>query len=452
MNNFLYDFQCKSFLDLFKKYWTVLIFGPIIISILIMLLGGRLWMAIMVGFCKIDGFLDYFPSPFGSDCFVFAVFPTILFLLLYFCFLFFRKIWLLIPSVFFLTFPIEIAYENIIHDDYNYIGGQYLAFLDNEKIGVMDCWRNTILSPTYEKYIPCFEYREDGHRTKASSLVLCLFFKDARCFVFTCHEQLVEVERVVLNPKYRKKEKDIFSIYKKDNTFDTLLESKKHKHRRLYSLQCTDEKFVLGYLMSVNRYHPTSIEERNTAEYHFISSKGAYLGGGKYYILGHTEADDEAIGFSKNKKTWDIVAMHHDDAIYYTSSDEDITRESREIFEEYDTSFVYNVGFFCQGIYLSNRIKPNDDTYILENNIEKHPSQNNNITSDTNYYPTTHMVAKPQTCGICSGTGSCTTCYGRGIISIGSGYIKCGACGGRGRCATCNGSGVSGTVQVLEYY
>ena len=33
-------------------------------------------------------------------------FPTILFLLLYFCFLFFRKIWLLIPSVFFLTFPI----------------------------------------------------------------------------------------------------------------------------------------------------------------------------------------------------------------------------------------------------------------------------------------------------------------------------------------------------------
>ena len=144
--------------------------------------------------------------------------------------------------------------------------------------------------------------------------------------------------------------------------------------------------------------------------------------------------------------------MLHDDAIYYTSSDEDITRESREIFEEYDTSFVYNVGFFCQGIYLSNRIKPNDDTYILENNIEKHPSQNNNITSDTNYYPTTHMVAKPQTCGICSGTGSCTTCYGRGIISIGSDYIKCGACGGRGRCATCNGSGISGTVQVLEYY
>lgn len=67
------------------------------------------------------------------------------------------------------------------------------------------------------------------------------------------------------------------------------------------------------------------------------------------------------------------------------------------------------------------------------------------------YYPTNHLVTRPHTCGICSGTGRCSTCYGRGISTIGSAHT-CGACGGTGRCATCNGSGISGTEQVLEYY
>lgn len=68
------------------------------------------------------------------------------------------------------------------------------------------------------------------------------------------------------------------------------------------------------------------------------------------------------------------------------------------------------------------------------------------------YYPTNHLVTRPHTCGICSGTGHCSSCYGQGLTYIENHNHVCGACGGNGRCATCNGTGISGTEQVLEYY
>lgn len=71
---------------------------------------------------------------------------------------------------------------------------------------------------------------------------------------------------------------------------------------------------------------------------------------------------------------------------------------------------------------------------------------------DGGYYPTTHLVTRPHTCGICSGSGLCRTCSGQGVHYIGTNRYLCGACGGSGRCATCNGTGISGTEQVLEYY
>lgn len=59
-------------------------------------------------------------------------------------------------------------------------------------------------------------------------------------------------------------------------------------------------------------------------------------------------------------------------------------------------------------------------------------------------------VRKPQTCGICSGSGKCSSCYGRGISSFGHTHV-CGACGGTGRCGTCSGSGISGYITEYVY-
>lgn len=97
------------------------------------------------------------------------------------------------------------------------------------------------------------------------------------------------------------------------------------------------------------------------------------------------------------------------------------------------------------------------ESEMVENKVTATGSTSNaNTKSPTGdgggYYPTNHMVSKPQTCGICSGTGHCSSCYGRGLTYIGNHNHVCGACGGNGRCATCNGTGISGTVQVLEYY
>ena len=453
MNNFLYDFRYAPFKQLFKNYWMVLIFSPIAISALLVILCGNLWMAMMAGLCNIDFYMQYFPHPFGEDDVEVRMFiPIFLFGVCYFCLLFFRKIWLFIPSVFFLTFAAEIVNERIIHNGYDYIGDEYFVFTDNNKIGVKNFWRNTIIPPTYDWYLPCFEYAEDGdydHKLNPK-LILCIFRENEKYYAFTRYEQIIEVERIVFNPIYRK-EKKVGMFDKKDNNFVTLSKKKRRKKtaRSVWSFEGNPrEEYLLGYLMSVNNFDPSKFEGRNTAEYHFINGLGGYLCCGKYYFVGENEEEEYAIAFSNDKKSWDMVSMHHDDVIYCGI----VTNETED--KENDAIFDYD-GIFPYGVYLSNLVRPSSNHFILESNISsesKTNNINNSTTSDPTYYPTTHMVAKPQTCGICSGTGSCTTCYGRGIISIGSDYIKCGACGGRGRCATCNGSGISGTVQVLEYY
>lgn len=78
--------------------------------------------------------------------------------------------------------------------------------------------------------------------------------------------------------------------------------------------------------------------------------------------------------------------------------------------------------------------QPNDD----ESNTKKSKKTSTQYVAPV-HTPTQH----PITCGVCGGSGRCTTCGGGGISYVGSEHI-CGACGGRGRCATCGGSGISG--------
>lgn len=59
-------------------------------------------------------------------------------------------------------------------------------------------------------------------------------------------------------------------------------------------------------------------------------------------------------------------------------------------------------------------------------------------------------VQKTQSCGICYGTGKCSTCNGSGVSQYGHAHIY-GACGGTGKCATCNGTGISGYVTEYSY-
>lgn len=59
-------------------------------------------------------------------------------------------------------------------------------------------------------------------------------------------------------------------------------------------------------------------------------------------------------------------------------------------------------------------------------------------------------VQRPQTCGICGGSGRCSECGGSGISYFGHAHI-CGACGGDKRCTTCGGRGISGYVTEYVY-
>lgn len=71
-------------------------------------------------------------------------------------------------------------------------------------------------------------------------------------------------------------------------------------------------------------------------------------------------------------------------------------------------------------------------------------AQSSNNGGGANYY----VLPTPQTpttnpCGVCSSSGKCSTCYGRGISPNHAAgiYANCGACGGTGRCSTCRGLG-----------
>ena len=208
------------------------------------------------------------------------------------------------------------------------------------------------------------------------------------------------------------------------------------------------EEYLLGYIMPVNNFDPSKFEGRNTAEYHFLNRLGGYLCCGKYYFVGENEEGDYTIAFSNDKKSWDMVSMHNDDVMYIGISIVETEDKENDAIFDYDD-------ILPNGVYLSNLVRPTFDDFILESNISsesKTNNINNSITSDPTYYPTNHLVTRPHTCGICSGTGHCSSCYGQGLTYIGNHNHVCGACGGNGRCATCNGTGISGTEQVLEYY
>ena len=101
-------------------------------------------------------------------------------------------------------------------------------------------------------------------------------------------------------------------------------------------------------------------------------------------------------------------------------------------------------------IYKYTRATPpsNVKTCSLLKKQKNRPSSNTSSSYGTGTAGT--PVKKPQTCGICYGSGKCTTCNGTGVSSYGHAHI-CGACGGNGRCATCSGTGISGYVTEYVY-
>ena len=54
-----------------------------------------------------------------------------------------------------------------------------------------------------------------------------------------------------------------------------------------------------------------------------------------------------------------------------------------------------------------------------------------------------YTPSTPMTCGVCSGSGRCSTCGGTGISPNHAPGIEagCGACGGTGTCSACHGMG-----------
>lgn len=374
MNEFYYDFRHNSISQLLKNYWYILLFYPLFLALIIELVAGKLWLAMMVNLCKIEWFDKYFPTPLGLDYDEFAVLVGIVFFIFYLSSLIFRKIWLFIPSLFFLMFPVEIIYERLIHDDYAYIGDEYILFLDHEKIGVMNCWRNTIIPPTYQWYLPCYSINFENN-TKTSSLILCIFCKDDIYYALTCYEQLIPIERVVLHPKHRRKKTNYFDA-KTDQSIVTLREKKLEKRKSLISFKPDyNDENVLGYIMSVNKESLFTRSNRNETEYHFVYRIGAYLGGGRYYVLGRSEDMNDMSGIcdvyatSKDKKSWAVFSLQDFDIKRNILSDEELTRVESEYIEGFDSNYEYNKTF-ADGVCLSNRIEPDYDYYIIENQIK----------------------------------------------------------------------------------
>lgn len=327
----------------------------------------------MVGLCRVEWFNKYLCNPFGSDYDEFVIIMCILFFAFYLLLLIFRKKWLFVPSIFFLVFLVEIGYERIIHDDYEYIGDNYVVFLDREKIGVMDCWRNTIITPTYQWYLPCYGM-DFENKTKTSSLILCLFCKDDIYYAFTSYEQLIPVERIVLNPKYRKKKINDF-INKQDDTIVTLRKKKIEKRKSLhYFVPYHHDENVLGYLMTVKNDNFPIFSNNNATEYHFIYRVGAYLGCGNYYVFGRSEDIEDfssvydVYAISKDKKKWDVFTLSYSEIDHYVTTDNQLANEVNRYLDDVDTNLEYYESF-VDGICLSNRIKPDNDYYILENSI-----------------------------------------------------------------------------------
>lgn len=98
---------------------------------------------------------------------------------------------------------------------------------------------------------------------------------------------------------------------------------------------------------------------------------------------------------------------------------------------------------------------PGQPTYGLPQNTNSNNSSNSfklwtepkivegssNINSGVGTGGNTYEQPKRVKCGVCSGTGHCSTCSGKGVSYHGNQYHKCGGCNGTGNCRTCNGAG-----------
>ena len=72
---------------------------------------------------------------------------------------------------------------------------------------------------------------------------------------------------------------------------------------------------------------------------------------------------------SKDKKSWAVFSLQDFDIKRNILSDEELTRVESEYIEGFDSNYEYNKTF-ADGVCLSNRIEPDYDYYIIENQIK----------------------------------------------------------------------------------
>lgn len=465
------DIQDLAFRDLFANYWWLLISSPLLLAALVAFVGYRLYMVL-----SLYASIYVFRYALNFEVVEALVYASLaLFIVFYALFLWKRKYWQAIVSVLFLAWPFSLLYVCAVkYEGAEAIGLDHYVVMKDQRVGVLDKWGKKVTQIDFDGYlsVECNEFD-----TKPCSRFIGILMKDGEFFALSRDREMIPAKQirkrghyvVVQEPSLRANQKGL-------EGFD----------------MATTRDVVLAYMLKYND------------SFAFIEPLGEPVGSFKDYVLLNHGWDEPILLLKDQFRDWFFFIQEVKGGIVRISSKEgggyDITDFTDYVYKSScypqtadnpDYVFAEAVaqsdlelcstcggkgscpkpaGSFqlggsedpcsvCNGFGqtlkrseddgVSRHSKATDKTQPKtgKDGGDSRDEQGNSQSGGGYRQPT--PVNKPQTCGICYGSGTCSTCNGRGYNLTTNG--TCGACEGRGRCTICSGSGISGYVTEYIY-
>lgn len=190
-----------------------------------------------------------------------------------------------------------------------------------------------------------------------------------------------------------------------------------------------------------------SVAFDNNGNYVIVTSDNVYSSSGNYERFCKAKKDELGELYSVSMTTSGIVCCYERGATFYGAVPANVVNAMNSCaqtprFVKFNDRGDYLI-CASTGYYTFNIQDTNKSQYAATTANYTIPGQqpSNNSGSGT-VIISPSISASPQqvSCGICYGTGKCTTCNGTGVSHTGSDHL-CGACGGTGKCYTCGGRG-----------
>lgn len=309
-----------------------------------------------------------------------------------------------------------------------------MLFKKNNKVGIIDKWGHAITQTEFDGYCSCSgheSWNDSVHEDKPTKAIGILL-KDRTFYAVYRNANILQANQI-------REIKSPF-LFKDIQANAYRIED--------YCISNNDKDKVFGYI----------VYSSDNSWYSFFNQEGQIIGGGEEFVL-----NNEGTLSLKRENTWfeytgNIIKEMNERKTYEFDLGEEhggkqICRADDFSDEVIDLSSFLPINGGEHTYMLVGEISNNNKVKMVSNDSNKKQiveKQKYIDNSQGGVIRTPTPIQRPQTCGICGGTGRCSECGGSGISHFAHDHI-CGACNGNGKCTTCAGKGISGYITEYVY-